>query len=72
MILVLIDILVKFFWFNACSMRKMPGIMSRMPPLPVLLNEELASSIFPCSSQVSHSCSFQILRSSSFLVLCSY
>ncbi|KAI3453248.1 hypothetical protein Pfo_009911 [Paulownia fortunei] len=33
------------------DMRNMPGIMSQMPPLPVLLNEELASSIFPCSSQ---------------------
>ncbi|KAK4479669.1 hypothetical protein RD792_015198 [Penstemon davidsonii] len=33
------------------DMRNMPGIMSRMPPLPVLLNEELASSIFPRSSQ---------------------
>ncbi|KAG8382616.1 hypothetical protein BUALT_Bualt05G0096000 [Buddleja alternifolia] len=33
------------------NMKNMPGIMSRMPPLPVLLNEELASSIFPCSSQ---------------------
>ncbi|KAH6792627.1 hypothetical protein C2S52_003104 [Perilla frutescens var. hirtella] len=34
------------------SMRKMPGIMSQMPPLPVLLNEELTSSIFPPSSQL--------------------
>ncbi|KAL7149679.1 hypothetical protein ABFS83_05G056800 [Erythranthe nasuta] len=33
------------------DMRKMPGIMSRMPPLPVLLHEELASSIFPLSFQ---------------------
>ncbi|XP_011070485.1 uncharacterized protein LOC105156132 [Sesamum indicum] len=33
------------------DMKNMPGIMSRMPPLPVLLNEELASSIFPCASQ---------------------
>ncbi|KAL6567917.1 hypothetical protein OROGR_001585 [Orobanche gracilis] len=33
------------------DMRNMPGIMSRMPPLPVLLNEDLASSIFPHSSQ---------------------
>ncbi|XP_057777788.1 uncharacterized protein LOC130996295 isoform X2 [Salvia miltiorrhiza] len=33
------------------SMTKMPGIMSQMPPLPVLLNEELTSSIFPPSSQ---------------------
>ncbi|KAL7132209.1 hypothetical protein ABFS83_12G056300 [Erythranthe nasuta] len=33
------------------DMRNMPGIMSRMPPLPVLLNEELASSIFPHSAQ---------------------
>ncbi|XP_073305426.1 uncharacterized protein [Primulina huaijiensis] len=33
------------------DMSNMPGIMSRMPPLPVLLNEELASSVFPCSAQ---------------------
>ncbi|KAL2541314.1 Protein of unknown function (DUF3755) [Abeliophyllum distichum] len=33
------------------EMRRMPGIMSRMPPLPVCLNDELASSILPCSSQ---------------------
>ncbi|XP_042021436.1 uncharacterized protein LOC121768896 [Salvia splendens] len=33
------------------SMTKMPGIMSQMPPLPVLLNEELTSSIFLPSSQ---------------------
>ncbi|KAG6399115.1 hypothetical protein SASPL_140589 [Salvia splendens] len=34
------------------SMTKMPGIMSQMPPLPVLLNEELTSSIFLPSSQL--------------------
>lgn len=33
-------------------MRSMPGVMSRMPPLPVLLNEELATRMFPNSSQV--------------------
>lgn len=33
------------------SMTKMPGIMSQMPPLPVFLNEELTSSLFPPSSQ---------------------
>ncbi|KAL2557676.1 hypothetical protein Fot_02415 [Forsythia ovata] len=33
------------------EMRSMPGIMSRMPPLPEFINEELASSILPCSSQ---------------------
>ncbi|CAA2994790.1 Hypothetical predicted protein [Olea europaea subsp. europaea] len=33
------------------EMRSMPGIMSRMPPLPVIINEELASSILPSSSQ---------------------
>ncbi|XP_051121522.1 uncharacterized protein LOC127244952 isoform X2 [Andrographis paniculata] len=35
------------------DMRNMPGVMGQMPPLPVLLNEELASSIFPNSSQFS-------------------
>ncbi|KAK7310213.1 hypothetical protein RJT34_07577 [Clitoria ternatea] len=29
------------------DMSKMPGIMSRMPPLPVVINEDLASSILP-------------------------
>ncbi|KAL1550576.1 hypothetical protein AAHA92_18520 [Salvia divinorum] len=33
------------------DMKNMPGIMSQMPPLPVLLNEELVCSIFPYSSQ---------------------
>ncbi|XP_047957666.1 uncharacterized protein LOC125203378 isoform X1 [Salvia hispanica] len=33
------------------DMKHMPGIMSQMPPLPVLLNEELVCSIFPYSSQ---------------------
>ncbi|KAH6809794.1 hypothetical protein C2S51_027577 [Perilla frutescens var. frutescens] len=33
------------------DMKNMPGIMSQMPPLPVLLNEELVYSIFPHSSQ---------------------
>jgi len=28
-------------------MRGMPGIMSQMPPLPVAINEDLASSILP-------------------------
>ncbi|KAH0729487.1 hypothetical protein KY289_000675 [Solanum tuberosum] len=34
------------------DMRNMPGIMSQMPPLPVLLNEELASSVLPSTTQV--------------------
>ncbi|XP_059308915.1 uncharacterized protein LOC132060067 [Lycium ferocissimum] len=33
------------------NMKNMPGIMSQMPPLPVFLNEELASSLLPSSSQ---------------------
>ncbi|KAK4380496.1 hypothetical protein RND71_002358 [Anisodus tanguticus] len=33
------------------NMRNMPGIMSQMPPLPVLLNEELASSVLPSTTQ---------------------
>ncbi|CAA2954886.1 Hypothetical predicted protein [Olea europaea subsp. europaea] len=33
------------------EMRSMPGIMSQMPPLSVIINEELASSILPSSSQ---------------------
>ncbi|KAK4413676.1 hypothetical protein Salat_2780400 [Sesamum alatum] len=33
------------------DMGSMPGIMSRMPPLPVLLNEDLTSSVFPHSPQ---------------------
>ncbi|KAL3510117.1 hypothetical protein ACH5RR_029518 [Cinchona calisaya] len=33
------------------DMRNMPGIMSQMPPLPVFINEELASSILPSSAQ---------------------
>ena len=39
-------------YFNLCSMREMPGIMSHMPPLPVSMNEELANSIFTNTSQV--------------------
>ncbi|CAL5427464.1 unnamed protein product [Camellia sinensis] len=33
------------------DMREMPGIMRRMPPLPETINEELANSIFPSTSQ---------------------
>ncbi|XP_057774011.1 uncharacterized protein LOC130993219 isoform X2 [Salvia miltiorrhiza] len=33
------------------DIKNMPGIMSQMPPLPVVLNEELVCSIFPHSSQ---------------------
>ncbi|XP_042501651.1 uncharacterized protein LOC122079336 [Macadamia integrifolia] len=33
------------------DMRVMPGIMSQMPPLPVSINEELANSILPCTSE---------------------
>ncbi|CAN4080946.1 unnamed protein product [Withania somnifera] len=33
------------------NMKNMPGIMSQMPPLPVFLNEELASSFSPSSAQ---------------------
>lgn len=33
------------------EMGNMPGIMSQMPPLPVYLDEELASSILPHSNQ---------------------
>lgn len=33
------------------DMRNVPGIMSQMPPLPVFINEELASSTFSSSTQ---------------------
>ncbi|KAL3652841.1 hypothetical protein CASFOL_002522 [Castilleja foliolosa] len=33
------------------DMSNMPGVMSQMPPLPVLLDVELANSILPLSSQ---------------------
>lgn len=33
-------------------MRDMPGIMSQMPPLPVSINEDLANSILPNTTQV--------------------
>nr|GMD67697.1 fruit SANT/MYB Binding protein1 [Ipomoea batatas] len=33
------------------EMSNMPGIMSQMPPLPVFLDEELASSLLPNSTQ---------------------
>ncbi|KAF3662674.1 putative CLAVATA3/ESR (CLE)-related protein 25-like [Capsicum annuum] len=33
------------------DMRNMPGIMSQMPPLPILLNEELASSVLPSATR---------------------
>ncbi|KAK6931820.1 Protein of unknown function DUF3755 [Dillenia turbinata] len=38
------------------DMRELPGIMSHMPQLPVAINEELANSILPSSSQVSCWC----------------
>ncbi|KAK3013644.1 hypothetical protein RJ639_009511 [Escallonia herrerae] len=34
------------------DMRDMPGMMSRMPPLPLCINEELVNSILPGTSQV--------------------
>lgn len=36
------------------EMRTMPGIMSQMPPFPVSMNEELASSIFPNKSEAAN------------------
>lgn len=33
------------------DMREMPGIMSQMPPLPVSMNEELANTILPSTSE---------------------
>lgn len=33
------------------DMQAMPGIMSQMPPLPISINEDLASSIMPSSTQ---------------------
>nr|GMD61507.1 fruit SANT/MYB Binding protein1 isoform X1 [Ipomoea batatas] len=38
-------------YFYLCRMSNMPGIMSQMPPLPVFLDEELASSLLPNSTQ---------------------
>ncbi|XP_027186010.1 uncharacterized protein [Cicer arietinum] len=35
---------------DLCSMREMPGIMSQMPPLPVSIDEDLASSLLPNKS----------------------
>ncbi|KAJ0038429.1 hypothetical protein Pint_22613 [Pistacia integerrima] len=35
------------------DMRDMPGIMSQMPPLPVSINDDLANSILPHTTQVS-------------------
>ncbi|KAG5076135.1 hypothetical protein JHK82_054830 [Glycine max] len=39
---------------DLCRMRTMPGIMSQMPPFPVSMNEELASSIFPNKSEAAN------------------
>ncbi|RVW47746.1 hypothetical protein CK203_015850 [Vitis vinifera] len=33
------------------DMRDMPGIMSHMPPLNVYINEDLANSVLPNTSQ---------------------
>lgn len=33
-------------------MKEMPGIMSRMLPLPVAINDDLASRLFSSTSQV--------------------
>lgn len=41
-------------------MRDMPGIMSQMPPLPLSIDDDLANSILPSTSQVTHYC-FSIL-----------
>ncbi|KAF3496436.1 hypothetical protein DY000_02054682 [Brassica cretica] len=34
------------------DMKEMPGIMSRMPPLPVSINDDLASRLLPSTTQV--------------------
>ncbi|EEF43739.1 uncharacterized protein LOC8275351 [Ricinus communis] len=39
------------------DMRGMPGIMSQMPPLPVSINEDLANSILPSTTQSMMFCS---------------
>ncbi|KAA3483512.1 D-alanine--D-alanine ligase [Gossypium australe] len=36
------------------AMRDMPGLMSRMPPLPVSINDDLAISILPGATQVGY------------------
>ncbi|KAM7266021.1 hypothetical protein ACFE04_003704 [Oxalis oulophora] len=33
------------------NMREMPGIMSQMPPMPVLVNDDLANSLLPSTTQ---------------------
>jgi hypothetical protein len=35
-------------------MKEMPGIISRMPPLPVSINNDLASSLVTSATQVSN------------------
>lgn len=45
------------FDFIFHSMSNMPGIMSRMPALPLSINNELANSILPGTSQVIFLCS---------------
>jgi len=35
-------------------MKEMPGIISRMPPLPVSINNDLASSLMTSARQVSN------------------
>ncbi|XP_050210048.1 uncharacterized protein LOC126660530 isoform X2 [Mercurialis annua] len=39
------------------DMRDMPGIMSQMPPLPVSINEDLANSLLPSTTQSMMFCS---------------
>ncbi|XP_010553620.1 PREDICTED: uncharacterized protein LOC104823657 isoform X2 [Tarenaya hassleriana] len=44
-------ILTEYVVFNILNMTEMPGIMSRMPPLPVSINEDIASAILMSTTQ---------------------
>jgi len=54
------------------SMNQIPGIMSKMPPLPVSVDERLASYILPRDPMVNVFCFAYDLQSGTLLVVDQY
>jgi len=54
------------------SMSQIPGIMSKMPPLPVSVDERLASYVLPRAPMVNFFCFAYDLQSGTLLVVDQY
>jgi hypothetical protein len=54
------------------SMSQIPGIMSKMPPLPISVDERLASCILPRAPMVNFLCFAYYLHSGALLIVNQY